>query len=169
MYNPYFPATYQNQYPNITPQMPQNNYQTNYQALNSMILYKVPNENAARTAEVAPSNSVMFIHENEPYLYTKTAGRSQLEASVFKKYKIIEVTDEPSQDAQNGSQAAAETQGIDLSEYALKSDLSGFSAGFETLKNEIINLKSEVETLKEQKSKKSGTAALNNLEYEGID
>lgn len=165
MYNPYFPATYQSQYPTLTPQMPQNNYQTN-QALNSMILYKVPNESAARTADVAPGNSVMFIHENEPYLFTKTAGRSQLEASVFKKYKIIEVTDEPSQDEQNGSQAAAETQGIDLSEYALKSDLSGFSAGFETLKNEIINLKSEVENLK---SKKSGTAALNNLEYEGID
>lgn len=167
MYNPYFPATYQNQY--LSQQIPQvPTVQNNYQALNSMILYKVPNESAARTADVAPGNSVMFIHENEPYLFTKTAGRSQLEASVFKKYKIIEVEDKPSQDEQNGSQAA-ETQGIDLSEYALKSDLSGFSSGFETLKNEIVNLKLEVETLKEQKNKKSGTAALNNLEYEGID
>lgn len=47
-------------------------------------------EEEARKYPVAPGYSVTFIDDEQKKLYTKTAGFSQLDSPVFKKYRIIE-------------------------------------------------------------------------------
>ena len=72
----------QNTYQNLQGgcQTPQNGYQTSF--------VHVQSENEARAYPVAPNNSVTFIDENRPYLYTKTADASQLGGSRFEKYRL---------------------------------------------------------------------------------
>lgn len=52
----------------------------------------IPSEEMARNYPVALGNSVTFKNENAPYVYVKTMGFSQLDAPVFKKYKLVEET-----------------------------------------------------------------------------
>lgn len=86
---PYYGQNYMNSYQNLqntyqnmqgTYQNPQNGYQTSF--------VHVQSENEARAYPVAPNNSVTFIDENKPYLYTKTADASQLGGSRFEKYRL---------------------------------------------------------------------------------
>lgn len=91
-YNTYFPATYQQPiYPvqqqavyqqQIPPQQTQQQYQ-------QIGFIRVPNEDVARNYPVAPNNSVTFIDENSPYIYTKTMDASQLDRPKFEKYRLI--------------------------------------------------------------------------------
>lgn len=71
-------------------QMPQNN------------IVNVPSEDMARNYPVAPGNTIIFKHDNAPYIYTKTIGYSQFDTPVFERYvldvgtpKIEPVKDEP--------------------------------------------------------------------------
>ena len=86
---------------------------------------RVMNEEEARNYPVAPGYLVTFIDDSASYCYTKTAGFSQFDKPVFKKYRLI---------AENGSPQ----ENIELPEYALKTD-------FEKLKAEFKKLKSKVE------------------------
>lgn len=86
---------------------------------------RVMNEDEARNYPVAPGYSVTFIDDSASYCYTKTAGFSQFDKPVFKKYRLI---------AENGSPQ----ENTELPEYALKTD-------FEKLKAEFKKLKSKVE------------------------
>lgn len=130
--NPYFmnPNAYQQmqqmamqQYQNM--QMPQ-------QVTQSNVIIHVPSEKVAREWDVAPNCSVMFINDNEPYFYTKTAGASILEASVFKKFKITEEPDALINNNDNNIENNNNVNNqIDLSAYITKAE-------FESYKN-IIN------------------------------
>lgn len=130
--NPYFmnPNAYQQmqqmamqQYQNM--QMPQ-------QVTQSNVIIHVPSEKVAREWDVAPNCSVMFINDNEPYFYTKTAGASILEASVFKKFKITEEPDALINNNDNNIENNNNVNNqIDLSAYITKAE-------FELYKN-IIN------------------------------
>ena len=86
-YQPMYQSPYYNQY--------QNQQQTQ-QTIQSGNLISVPNEGEARMYPVAPGNSVTFKDENQPYIYTKTMGFSQLDRPVFERYKLIkeEITEE---------------------------------------------------------------------------
>lgn len=52
----------------------------------------VPSEEVARNYSVAPGGSATFINDNAPYCYTKTAGFSQFDAPVFRKFRLVEET-----------------------------------------------------------------------------
>lgn len=142
-YNNYFPATYQ---PVFNPYM-QQMQQAQMQQLQQMQqpqqkptqsgeLVFVQMEEEARNYPVAPGNSVTFKNVNEPYFYTKTMGFSQLDKPEFKRYRVLE--DETVQAMPKNAQNADDSQqGIDLSMYALKSDLAALQAEFDSLKGEI--------------------------------
>lgn len=87
----------------------------------------VQNENEARMYRLAPGTSATFIDENAPYCYTKTEGVSQLDRPIFKRFRLVEETDTP-QDAPQGSQAALQNGGIDLSAYATQADMDALAA-----------------------------------------
>lgn len=130
--NPYFidPNAYQQmqqmamqQYRNMP--IPQQTTQSN-------VIIHVPSEEVARKWDVAPNCSVMFINDNEPYFYTKSAGASILETPVFKRFRITEEPDAPinNNNAVENNNDNINNQ-IDLSAYITKAE-------FESYKN-IIN------------------------------
>lgn len=84
-YNPTNPYIYQG------PQMPVVNQQA--QQIQNGGLVNVSNEAEARSYPVAPGNSVTFKDDSAAYIYVKTMGFSQLDAPVFKKFKLIEEPD----------------------------------------------------------------------------
>ena len=100
---------------------------------------RVQNENEARMYPVAPGNSVTFIDENAPFCYTKTVDMSQLDRPKFEKYKLVKVDD----DAKPGDAAnkAPETPAVDLSKYALKSDVTAFQ-------DELNAIRADIETFR---------------------
>ena len=91
------------------------------QNLNSFV--PVSSENEARNYPVAYGNSVTFKNENAPYLYTKTSI-SQMEAPIFKVFKIIEET--PQIAPQN-------IQGYDLSTFVTKDEFGALQRKLEAL------------------------------------
>ena len=95
-YNYFAPYGYQPQQYQIPMQnVPQNNQPVPQQPNRSDFVL-VRSEDEARNYPVAFGNTVTFKHENEPYMYTKTMGMSQLDRPVFERYKLIkeEVTEQ---------------------------------------------------------------------------
>lgn len=123
-YQPMYPTNY-NAYQN---QMLQQNQQ------NSMSgnLINVHNEDEARNYPVAPGNSVTFKDENQPYIYTKTMGFSQLDRPVFERYKLIK-EELPVQSIATPVE----------NKYALKDDLTNLVNKVMDLQEEIFALKGE--------------------------
>lgn len=105
----YFPQYYNSPYlqPPVMPgqaqQAPQVAPQAQNPARNSDFVL-VRSEDEARNYPVAFGNTVTFKNENEPYMYTKTMGMSQLDRPVFERYKLVKET------AQDAPQAAPETK-----------------------------------------------------------
>ena len=104
-------------------QMPQNN------------IVNVPSEDMARNYPVAPGNTIIFKHDNAPYIYTKTIGYSQFDTPVFERYvldvgtpKIEPVKDEP----------------ISLPLDDIKAEISEIRALYEELKDKIDKPKKTV-------------------------
>jgi len=96
-YNYYAPYGYQPQQYQIPMQnVPQNNQPVQQQPNRSDFVL-VRSEDEARNYPVAFGNTVTFKHENEPYMYTKTMGMSQLDRPVFERYKLVKeaVTEQP--------------------------------------------------------------------------
>ena len=78
------------------------NYQNyNYQQQPQTGFVTVRTEDDARNYPVAPGNSITFMSENAPFVYTKTMGFNQLDRPVFKKYRLVE---------ENSAQIQAETE-----------------------------------------------------------
>ena len=94
-YNPYYP--YYPQYQAM--QQPQQQQSA---------LIHVQSEQQAREWSVSPGSSLMFIDDNAPYIYTKTAGNSQLEPCVFKVFQVSEIG------GQNAPKTAAEEKSISI-------------------------------------------------------
>lgn len=103
----------------------------------------VSNEAMARNYPLAPGTSGTFINENEPYCYTKTMGLSQFDRPVFKRYRLVEETDEP-QDAQNTSTTSATTQSSTVIPDSVKADIDALRALYDDLKLDVEILKEDI-------------------------
>ena len=87
-YPTYNPIYYQQLQNNMQqPQQQQNSQQTPQIQNGGFIIVKDINE--AMNYPVAPGNSVTFKNENQPYIYTKTLGFSQLDQPIFEVFKLI--------------------------------------------------------------------------------
>lgn len=127
MYNQYQQGYMQ--YPQY--QMPQQPQQTSF--------IRVQNEMQAREWSVAPNCSATFIDDNAPYCYTKSMGVSQFDTPVFKKFRLVEEV-EASQTSKNEPVTASETQSIDLSNYATKSEIERIQAIIDDIQTKIKEL-----------------------------
>ena len=136
---PYYPATYNpgyNQYPSFQQmQQPQN------QQIQNGGLVSVRSEDEARNYPVAPGNSVTFKNESAPFVYTKTMGFSQLDRPVFERFRLVK------EDAENTPKTDDKKQDIDMSVYALKTDLAA-------ILGEIDAIKATVDAMRQKKTKK---------------
>ena len=82
-YNPYF-----QQLQNMQQPQQQNMQQSSPQIQNGGFVI-VKDINEAMQYPVAHGNSVTFKDENQPYIYTKTLGFSQLDQPIFETFKLV--------------------------------------------------------------------------------
>lgn len=139
-YNNYYPASYQPMYQQgYNPYMQQAAQQgPQSQQIQNGGLVSVRSEDEARNYPVAPGNSVTFKNESAPFVYTKTMGFSQLDRPVFERFRLVK------EDTETATQTENKSQEIDLSAYALKTDLGAILA-------EIDAIKATVEAMKPKK------------------
>ncbi len=104
------------------------------QQSNSNNFIHVPSEEVARSYAVSPGGSVTFINDNAPYCYTKTAGFSQFDAPIFRKFRLVEETDSPVQN-QNAQQVQEQPDN---------------GSSFESISKEVQTLRSRIEVLERQ-------------------
>lgn len=118
--------------------MPYNPYYQYYQyqqpQQQQSALLHVQSEQQAREWSVSPGSSMMFIDDNAPYIYTKTAGNSQLEPCVFKIFKVSEIGQETPR-----NQAPA-PGGVDIPEYVQRAEFEAFLSEFESIKEKVKEL-----------------------------
>lgn len=126
---PYIP--YSSQYPYS--QYPQ--YSQFQQTQQQSNLIHVQNEMQAREWAVAPGCSLMFIDDNLPYIYTKSAGTSQLEPAVFKIFKVSEIGTENAQISK-----PAPTEEI-IPDHVQRAEIEAILADIEAIKEEIESIK----------------------------
>lgn len=134
---PYYP-TYN---PNFNPYMQQQMQQPQNQQIQNGGLVSVRSEDEARNYPVAPGNSVTFKNESAPFVYTKTMGFSQLDRPVFERFRLVK------EDAENAPKPDDKKQDIDMSVYALKTDLGAIIA-------EIDAIKATVDAMQKKPAKK---------------
>lgn len=144
-YNPYYQQPYYapNQMQNPVQNIVQGATQQNQ---SSGMIMNIPNEDNARSYPVAPGNSVIFKDENAPYIYTKTMGFSQFDKPVFEKYRLVKEDDE----------VAQEPERVDASI-------------IDNLKDEIIALKGEIETIKKKIAPKTVKRIMKEIEVDDDD
>lgn len=131
--NPMFGQT------NVYQQMLQQYQQNMMQPQQGVTIFtNIPSEEVARRSDVPPNTTRNFINENEGYVYMKTVGMSVLEPYVFRKFKLVEETDEPQPKTATNE---TETPQVDMNSYMTKED-------FEPYKEIINDMKSVVEELK---------------------
>lgn len=124
---------------NVYQQMLQQYQQNMMQPQQGVTIFtNVPSEEAARRADVPPNSTRNFINENEGYVYLKSVGMSILEPFVFKKFKLVEETDNVQPQVTSNE---TETPQVDMNSYMTKED-------FEPYKEIINEMKSVVEELK---------------------
>lgn len=120
-YNPYYP--YYPQYQAM--QQPQQQQSA---------LIHVQSEQQAREWSVSPGCSLMFIDDNAPYIYTKTAGNSQLEPCVFKVFQVSEIG------GQNAPKTTAEEKSISIPDYVTRSEYEAITAQIDDIRKQIKEL-----------------------------
>ena len=149
-YNSYFPASYQPVYYQQNWQQPQQIQQPQTQPQQQQIqnsgLVVVRSRAEAQNYPVAPGNSVTFKDETAPFVYTKTMGFSQLDRPVFETFRLVR-EEEAAQDRSESTRGDDSKKNIDLSDYALKTDL-------EELREELSALHADFEKRTASKSKK---------------
>lgn len=124
---------------NVYQQMLQQYQQNMMQPQQGVTIFtNVPSEEVARRSDVPPNTTRNFINENEGYVYLKSVGMSILEPYVFKKFKLVEETDNAQPQVATN---VAETPQVDMNSYMKKED-------FEPYKEIINDMKSVVEELK---------------------
>ena len=147
----FYPATYQpgyNLYPYQQP-VGYNTQPTQPQTQQMQIQYGnvvlVPSEKEIDAYPVAPGNCVTFKVENTPYLITKPKPFSALEDPIYERYTVVKK--QPEKQPENAANQQQTKQEIDLSVYALKTDLVAIFG-------EIDALKAAVETMRQKKPAK---------------
>lgn len=103
---------------------------------------RVRNENEAKMYPVAPANSVTFIDENAPYVYTKTVNMGQLDRPIFEKYRLVKEDDAPA--PVEAPQKPVETPPVDLSKFAMKDDVAAFRGEIEALKADLESFRGDL-------------------------
>lgn len=132
--NQYYTPVQQMQQPQQNYTQPQQN--TQVQPVQNGGFIPAPNEMYARNYPVAPGNSVTFKDESAPYVYTKTMGYNQLETPRFEKYRLVKEED-ASQLASNAPTSASNDKTMDLSRYALKTELEALQAKIEGIEKKF--------------------------------
>lgn len=138
--NQYYTPVQQMQQPqqNYAPAQPQQNSQMQPVQIQNGGFIPAPNEMYARNYPVAPGNSVTFKDESAPYVYTKTMGYNQLETPRFEKYRLVKEEDAP-QTVTNAPVSASTEKTMDLSGYALKTELEALQARIEGIEKRFEN------------------------------
>lgn len=117
------------------------NYQNyNYQQQSQTGFVTVRTEDDARNYPVAPGNSITFMSENAPFVYTKTMGFNQLDRPVFKKYRLVE---------ENSAQIQAET------EKATNTSSEDLKAEYEQIWSEIEQIKKDIKSMRNHRPRKN--------------
>ena len=122
-------------------QFPQFQQQTQQYANTPNGFIRVRNENEAKMYPVAPANSVTFIDENAPYVYTKTVNMGQLDRPIFEKYRLVKEDDAAPVEA---TQKPTEAPVMDLSGYATKADVTAFRDELEAFKNDLETFRGDL-------------------------
>ncbi len=117
-----------NYYPYYQQQQPQQQQQQPQAIQNGGFVF-VRSAQEAFNYPVAPGNSVTFKDECAPFVYTKTQGFSQLDRPIFKRFRLVEETQEQ-----------AEQESI---KYALKSDLDKINDAIAEINDVIAGIKAE--------------------------
>ena len=140
-YNNYFPASYQPMYPQgFNPYIQQQAAQQSQQIQNNGLV-NVRSRTEAQNYPVAPGNSVTFKDESGPFVYVKTMGFSQLDRPTFEIFRLVR-----EEEAAESTRSDENEKGIDLSDYALKTDLAALREDLDALREEM----------KQKPSKKKG-------------
>lgn len=87
---PYMYPQYVQQVPPM-PQVQQPQIQQQPQQMASSGIVWVTSEDTVRNYPIAPGGTVLFMHENEPYMYMKSAD--QLGRTTFIKKRLVDETD----------------------------------------------------------------------------
>ena len=152
-YNPYLnygaqPQNYQGNFIPNQSQMYPNSVPNQTQASQCGFI-GVQNEQEARLYPVGPGNSITFRDESAPYIYTKTMGNSPLDRPTFEKFRLV-------REEESASKTEQTKEKIDLSGYALKTDLSKYALteDIRAIRDEIEKAMSEIALLKEKPKKK---------------
>lgn len=125
--------------PNVQPQMAQMPQQIQQQQSNNSFV-GVASEQDARIYPVAPGTSVTFRNETDPTLfYAKTMGNSPLDTPIFEKYRLVK--EDSVSNAPQATEKPSKDKDIDLSVYALKSDVDTVLGLIEGVQNDIAKLK----------------------------
>jgi len=134
-YNPMYYQQLQNM------QQPQQNTQQTTQIQNGGFVM-VKDISEALNYPVAPGNSVTFKNENQPYIYTKTLGFSQLDQPVFETFKLVK---EERAEAPTTASEDIVAQFLTLDEgNALRAELDALKAELIELNTELTELKHEL-------------------------
>lgn len=127
-YNPMYYQQLQNM------QQPQQNTQQTTQIQNGGFVM-VKDISEALNYPVAPGNSVTFKNENQPYIYTKTLGFSQLDQPVFETFKLVK-----EERAETPITASEDIVG----QFLTLDEGNALRAELDALKAELIELKHEL-------------------------
>ena len=91
---------------------------------------------------VAPGNSVTFKNENQPYIYTKTLGFSQLDQPIFEVFKLVK---EERAEAPINALEEPVAQFLTIDEAnVLKAEMDGLKAEIQFLKDLIEDDEKEI-------------------------
>lgn len=115
---------------------------------------RVQSEDEARRYPVAPGGSITFIDDNSPHCYVKTVGLSPVDAPIFKRFRLVEEAETPSQSAGNGDISNEQQKDIDLSIYAKNDDIRELREECDGLRRAIDKLKFDIDALADKSTKK---------------
>lgn len=127
-YNPMYYQQLQNM------QQPQQNTQQTTQIQNGGFVM-VKDISEALNYPVAPGNSVTFKNENQPYIYTKTLGFSQLDQPVFETFKLVK---------EERAEAPITASEDIVAQFLTLDEGNALRAELDALKAELIELKHEL-------------------------
>lgn len=127
-YNPMYYQQLQNM------QQPQQNTQQTTQIQNGGFVM-VKDISEALNYPVAPGNSVTFKNENQPYIYTKTLGFSQLDQPVFETFKLVK---------EERAEAPITASEDVVAQFLTLDEGNALRAELDALKAELIELKHEL-------------------------
>lgn len=106
---------------------------------------RIRSESEAKLYPVAPGNSVAFIDENAPYVYTKTVNMGQLDRPMFEKYRLVKEDDDTtSQQPVEQAQKPVESPQIDVSQFITKDILNGFRADLDAIKADLETFRGDL-------------------------